>query len=62
MDQYAKIEPEKWVLIVRMFHCVVKINGLSRVKLDEDIPIFYVSFKDPKKMENVQKLECKDKS
>jgi len=32
-----------------------------RVKSEKDIPVFYVSFENPKKMENVQKLECKDK-
>ncbi|XP_011701644.1 PREDICTED: uncharacterized protein LOC105458209 isoform X2 [Wasmannia auropunctata] len=31
----------------------------ERVKLDEDIPIFCVSFEHPKRMENVQELECK---
>lgn len=30
--------------------------------MDKDIPIFYVTFENPKKMETVQKLECKDKS
>lgn len=38
-----------------------EIHGLSRVKSEEDIPIFYISFENPKKMENVLKLECKDK-
>ncbi|KYN42299.1 Leucine-rich repeat-containing protein C10orf92 like protein [Trachymyrmex septentrionalis] len=31
----------------------------EKVKMDEDIPIFYVSFENSKKMETVRKLECK---
>jgi hypothetical protein len=38
-----------------------EIHGSFSVKSEEDIPIFYVSFENPKKMENVRKLECKDK-
>ena len=35
---------------------------LIRVKMDKNIPIFYISFEHPEKKETVRKLECKDKS